>query len=191
MTPLKTMLCPSSRQIMNDIGATADDYTPPTGPVERTHTFHYPGVLGPKNPSTTTGVQYAFSGTTGHGQFADQGVFGWNKAYALKDITDGTSNTFLLGELSWEDAGATYRSWVRGLNSASASPPAKNIVDGINVTPYNGSNNFNDVSMGSMHPGGCQFAMADGSVRFVSKTIEINAYRTAASRDGAETAPLQ
>jgi len=36
---------------------------------------------------------------------------------------------------------------------------------------------------GSFHPGGCQFGLADGSVHFVSETIDLNLYRQMAIRD--------
>jgi len=190
VTQLKTMICPSSRQVRN--ANAGDDFTTPSGPVEQTFTMHYYGILGPKGPipNITPTQNYAFSGPTGHGQFGDQGSMGWNKCLGLKDFTDGTSTTFLLGELSWENANC-YRNWVRGLSSSTSHPAAKNVLNGIGVTPYNGSNNFNDVSFGAEHPGGCQFALGDASVRFVSKTIDIIAYRAAASRDGGEALPLQ
>ncbi|HEY7429023.1 MAG TPA: DUF1559 domain-containing protein [Gemmataceae bacterium] len=35
---------------------------------------------------------------------------------------------------------------------------------------------------GSRHPGGCNFAMADGSIHFVSQTIDVNLYRQMATR---------
>lgn len=186
MTMLPGLLCPSSRQIMNDIGATADKYVDPTTGTEETYALHYCGIMGPKSPSGVLPT-YAFSGTSGHGQFADQGPFGWDRAHGFRNIVDGTSNTFLLGELSWENAGSCYRNWVRGLNSSSASPPAKNLLNGINAVPYSGSN-FNDISFGSEHPNGCQFALCDGSVRFVSQSIDILLLRASASRDGGEAA---
>jgi prepilin-type N-terminal cleavage/methylation domain-containing protein len=188
ITQLKTMICNSSRQVRNN--NTGDDFTTASGAVEQTFTMHYYGVLGPKGTNPVSGTPYAFSGPAGHGQFADQGSMGWNKCLGLRDLLDGTSNTFLLGELSWENANC-YRNWVRGLSSATAHPAAKNVLNGIGVTPYNGSNNFNDVSYGSEHPGGCQFALGDASVRFVTKNMDIIAYRAAASRDGGEPLPIQ
>ena len=50
---------------------------------------------------------------------------------------------------------------------------------------------FNDVSFGSMHPGGCHFAIADGSTRFVSETIDIGVYKATASRAGGEVDVVQ
>jgi prepilin-type processing-associated H-X9-DG protein len=41
-------------------------------------------------------------------------------------------------------------------------------------------------SFGSFHPGGCHFALADGGVKFVDETIDINLYRQLGQRaDGA------
>jgi prepilin-type processing-associated H-X9-DG protein len=68
---------------------------------------------------------------------------------------------------------------------------SKNVANPMNATPYNGSNNFNDVSFGSQHGGGgANFVLADGSVRFVRQAIDINMYRAAASRDGGEALGL-
>ena len=45
---------------------------------------------------------------------------------------------------------------------------------------------LNNVSFGSMHPGGCQFTLCDGSVRFINEAVEMAAYWAAASMNGGE-----
>jgi prepilin-type processing-associated H-X9-DG protein len=45
----------------------------------------------------------------------------------------------------------------------------------------------NDVSFGSQHPGGCHFAMCDGSVQFVNESIALDTLKALASRKSAET----
>ncbi len=42
----------------------------------------------------------------------------------------------------------------------------------------------------SRHPGGLQFALADGSVRFVSDSIALATYRALATRNGGEVVSL-
>ena len=45
---------------------------------------------------------------------------------------------------------------------------------------------FMQGDFGSFHPGGCHFALADGAVKFVGETIDINLYRQLGQRaDGA------
>jgi hypothetical protein len=116
------------------------------------------------------------------------GVMGLNTCYGLRDVTDGTSNTFLLGELSWNNA-KVYRIFVRGIlyNSDGASGGAKSITYGINLQAMTSASYFNTTSFGSEHPGGCQFAMCDASVRFVSQNIDMDIYRATASRAGGES----
>ncbi len=189
---IDTFLCPSSKQERN-IYDTATN--PSTGATEYPYTTHYYGVMGPKGTipqfgsGTTSTTQYLVDTTSapGFGDFALQGLLGRDTKKAMRDVTDGTSNTFLFGEISWNNANC-YRAWVRGCAGA-ASAPCKNVKYGINVMKYLTSDltTFNDVSFGSQHPGGCHFAMADGSVMFVQESIDMDIYRASASCNGGET----
>jgi hypothetical protein len=60
-------------------------------------------------------------------------------------------------------------------------------LDGINVREYNGSTDFNDISFGSEHPGGCLFVFCDAATSFISQDVDLVVYKATASRDGKET----
>jgi prepilin-type processing-associated H-X9-DG protein len=115
----------------------------------------------------------------------------------MKDITDGTSHTFLFGEVAWDSG--PQRVWMAGSGSKKNMDgfvyQCKNIWWPINTAcryaqidnpnrpcPYAG----NDVSFGSMHPGGCHFAMCDGSVQFVREEIALSILKSLASRKSAD-----
>ncbi|MFO0864585.1 MAG: DUF1559 domain-containing protein [Gemmataceae bacterium] len=152
-------------------------------------TSHYYAVLGPKGTNPTSGAGYAETNTAAsHGSTADQGILCINAKRRFADVTDGTSNTLMVGEISQPNANC-YRVWTRGWDG-NASFSAKNVVDAINATPYNGSNNFNSVSFGSAHTNGANFLLGDGSIRFVNTGITLNVYLSAASRNGGETLGL-
>ncbi|MGL6095823.1 MAG: DUF1559 domain-containing protein [Fimbriiglobus sp.] len=144
---------------------------------------------------------------SGQGGIANRGILFRDSKIKLVDIRDGNSSTLMIGEISWMGSIASdnhYRSWMRGCsgaaNGASAANPPRYTVNGPGCSPvknirhsinntsgaFNGSNNFNDVSFGSEHPGGAQFCLADGSVRMVSQSISLETYLAAASRDGDE-----
>jgi prepilin-type processing-associated H-X9-DG protein len=48
-----------------------------------------------------------------------------------------------------------------------------------------------DLGFNSYHTGGVQFAMADGSVHFISDSIALGLYRALATRVGGEVVSLQ
>lgn len=172
-------LCPSGQVQESQQGGTGN-----TGP-----TIHYPAVMGAKGANSFSGAAYpVVNATTTHGGFASNGMMFPNSRIRLTGIEDGTSNTFLIGELSFENANC-FRNWARGWDGNSTNT-GKNIVNPLNSTPYNGSNLFNDVSFGSGHTGGANFLMGDGSVRFVRDTIAMPAYLAAASRNGGEAIGL-
>jgi prepilin-type N-terminal cleavage/methylation domain-containing protein/prepilin-type processing-associated H-X9-DG protein len=158
---------------------------------QKAFTNHYYGVAGPNGTNPTTGVAYA-TRAGGNGNIALQGVLtSLSSGAGIKfaQITDGKSNTLMLGESSW-DAVSTYRAWVRGSYDATELTAARNVANAMSSTPYNQSNNFTDVSFGSKHVGkGANFAFSDGSVRYLTPQISLGVFFSVASRDGGETLP--
>lgn len=159
----------------------------PSAPPPNYTTTHYLGVNGPMGINQITGAAYTSFApqNLSQGNIANQGVLYGNSKVKIATITDGTSNTLAVGEISWKDAG-NFRAWSRGMDDTTVHS-CKNIRNGILVTTYNGSNQ-NDYSFGSDHPGGgAQFAFVDGSVRFIIAAISLNTYLSLASRNGDET----
>lgn len=199
-------LCPSSA----DEKSPSESATPIGGTgTSPCFTTHYYGVMGPglNTTNATTGQPYlvengTYGGVTvsGHGGFGAQGLLGTSRVTSIirngvkgiRDATDGTSNTFLVGELSYANAKANcYRAWTRGNGGVNAIASAKNIVNGLNVAGYNGSNNFNSPSFGSLHTGGGHFLMADGAVKFVSENIDMGVLFAASTADGGEPKSIE
>ncbi len=187
LTRIPVFLCPSAIG-SNELTTNSGEYSGGTP----TYTTHYYGVMGPTGPMPNSNpvVNYGeYTGQPGHGDYGTTGLLFRNSNTGIRDITDGASNTFLLGESSFgKDAqGNTntgYRIWTRGA-SGSAMGSCKNIQYNINYQAYT-SANFNDVSFGSNHTGGCQFVIGDGSVRFVSENINFSVYQGTGSRNGGE-----
>ncbi len=182
----------------NPYGATrVDQYLCPSGPIDHSQTSldmvdgahawttHYYGIMGPRGEKPSGG-EYRLQ--SGFGPFGDQGLLSAQSSKKHSDITDGASNSFVVGEISWRDANS-YRTWVRGVNGNPISG-CKNVYTSIGQTFYNNGLGFNDISLGSEHRGGTQVLMGDGAVRFLSDTIDLVTYKAAASIDGGESEQL-
>lgn len=122
------------------------------------------------------------------------GIF-WRFTYhrggvKLREIIDGTSKTYLIGESSPVDE-----------NSAAWSSEGDWAVTGVQINfdwrtsgacftaagePSAGSCWWNMRGFRSSHPGGVNFAMVDGSVQFVSDSIDHKTFRGISTRAGDE-----
>jgi prepilin-type processing-associated H-X9-DG protein len=136
------------------------------------------------------------------------GVFYPNSRVSIGDVSDGASATVMIGERS---RNLTDVAWSGILGLAPQLPlctkqgwpvkscvgivfllmgrtgPASDIVSGS----IPGGNTPNDPAAGadgfwSRHPGGCQFLLCDGSVRFTKETLAPQVFRALASRAGGE-----
>jgi prepilin-type N-terminal cleavage/methylation domain-containing protein/prepilin-type processing-associated H-X9-DG protein len=102
-----------------------------------------------------------------------------NKGFlSMSHLKDGTSSTFLICETKWKmDNNERNRSRIFGAtDNAGFATGASNalMVNGehqMNWTQLEGNPNPHRTAS-SEHPGGAQFALADGSVRLVSETIQ-------------------
>ena len=148
-------------------------------------TTHLYAVLGPRGTNPATGTQYSRCQAGAGGWPAMQGVLGVNSSHSFKDVTDGSSSTFLTAELSWDGANV-YRPWTRGFSSDVFSGSGKSLLYSLGSTPFGATSSFNSVSFGSNHPQGCHFGMADGSVRFINESVALVTLKSLASRNGGE-----
>jgi prepilin-type N-terminal cleavage/methylation domain-containing protein len=178
--------CPISQQRYTEYGPPGEDSSG-----QQTYTTHYYGVAGPIGTNPTTGGPYNML-VTNQGNEATQGVLGMGSKVKLTSITDGTSNTLMVGEQTWDKANY-YRVWTRGTYSDDQDRDTtccRNVANAFKSTAYNGLDNANNVSFGSEHPGGgANFALADGTVRRVSASVSMGVYLSLASYNGNETVP--
>lgn len=192
--------------------ATMSDAIPPiyvcpsSSELERTYAAgqkiaHYLGNAGPIS-ETGAAVTYTKSaaGAGNGGALANQGLLLYqlnDGVVRMRDITDGTSNTLMVGEFSinknkYVIGDVNYQRWLMG--SYGNSPYVqvlKNVRYNINQQGFTGTadccdTSLHDMSFSSNHVGGCHWLFGDGAVHFVSENIDINVYKAAASRNGGE-----
>ena len=174
-TPMPMFHCPSDART---VGSDRSSYLPVAG----------------GGPPTATGLCTATS-YTGFIIYAN-GVFYINSKTRITDITDGTSNTYLIGESKYQVAdprtsdgarkmgiwsgGAFLRpDWKYYTAIAAAVEP---INQPFGITDYTATGRRESEAVvgrtfGSMHTGGCNMAFADGSVRFMPNSTDLNLHR--------------
>ena len=115
----------------------------------------------------------------------------------IASVTDGTSNTLMVGEVIpsraadsefWLQNGSTAGTTVPlGWNS-NTYPAGTGTCTGFNYTTTPTGCRFSTAAKGfvSMHPGGGNFLFSDGSVHFLKTSISMPTYCALGSRAGGE-----
>ena len=135
----------------------------------------------PKSPTVPNGMFYRFS------------------AVKMADVSDGTSNTILVGDSLYGFWADSFSCCVRVWNdkehpdlwdtywTVAVSPnwdsSASTNVDSLDLSS-GGPDIMRFFSFGSYHGSLCNFALVDGSTRSVSKQIDANVFKAIATRNG-------
>ncbi len=156
----QTMLLPMMDQ--QPLYNTIDQSAPWTDPAQRAaFTQKVPSYLDPNQAMVTSADGLALTHYTINANLA-----GPNKAMKLGEVTDGLSNTIMLGEVA--------TGFVPWGDPSNARDPALGIGKGLGMF---GSNYF----------GGANIVMADGAVRFLSENIDPAVLKALSTPNGGET----
>jgi prepilin-type N-terminal cleavage/methylation domain-containing protein len=137
------------------------------------------------------------------GVFVSRNSSTWNNVVTrITDVTDGTDNTLLAGEVRQGQGGPSPTGDERG-QSWTAEPAqfttyytpntsSPDLTSGMHCNPTPGmpciseSTNWDVIAARSQHPGGVQVVLCDGSGRFVTNSINLNTWRALSSIQGGE-----
>lgn len=163
----------------------------------------FPGTnLAPGTPrigyngfwGTRFGGDFALGGGTLRG-FADYSTM---QVASIASVTDGTSNTILVGEVLpiadannafWTSTGSASGTTVPpsfNTNTYPAEAPDCNCAWQGASTPVGCRYSAAAKGFASRHPGGANYLFADGSVHFLKKSISMPTYCALGSRNGGE-----
>ncbi len=101
----------------------------------------------------------------------------------IRDITDGLTNTFMVGERRTDATLGWFSTWSGMV--AEGEEAFQRILGAADHVPNDRVAHFDDFS--SRHVGGAQFTLGDGSVRFISENIDHGLYQSLATIQGGET----
>ena len=121
----------------------------------------------------------------GYPKGSSVGMFGrYHNGVQFNMVTDGLSNTIMLGETLPRE-NMFMSAFAANFAGAPTNIP---INEPVHTPPGQTTWYEYDGGFKSRHPGGANFAMADGSVTFLSETINFQLYNALGTRAGGETA---
>jgi prepilin-type processing-associated H-X9-DG protein len=165
-----SMVCPS------DTSGPTNDYWSDPAPAPKVATGSYAQCFGDVGGVNNTTIKCN-----------TPGMFMYGRQRTRRQISDGTSKTFAIGEVQKSDTpeGAcvwtvssrltlTFRSTWKPLNTPPGSGSAYKESDGT----------IDNSAFGSEHKGGGNFVYVDGHVNFVSENVDFLSYQAASTVAG-------
>ncbi|MBA2114120.1 DUF1559 family PulG-like putative transporter [Bremerella alba] len=192
-TRIPALNCPSDPASSKSIGFNSSG-------AERERAYHsYAGCMG----STGTMIGSDNSGSQLNGMF-----YSASKT-RMRDLTDGTSNTAMVGEIRLAeadgsqsgDSGDDWRGYTFNMAApnnwfSTRNPPntatadqlgrCRQDFDDMPCVKVSVSNDNMYLHARSMHPGGALTCLADGSVRFIPETIHTETFQFLGSRNDGQ-----
>lgn len=207
VNPVRGFYCPSATQEdeqANDPlrGGNCSHYVGCAGPSANSSSHSYP-VFDPGPPSGgPIGVIGLFSPVFKNN--SGLAIFETKSARRYKDIRDGSSNTFAIGESAKSTIPGSFVphrvGWVFGSNGGfevDAGGYVPTDIYAVKSIGPDGINEFKDYlnnreirnshAFNSNHPGGAHFSFADGAVRFVAESTDLDVLIELSSISGRET----
>jgi prepilin-type N-terminal cleavage/methylation domain-containing protein/prepilin-type processing-associated H-X9-DG protein len=194
-------------------------YTCPSDP--RAGMILAPETLGPNGTGNNGSVLYAassYKAMTGKGHVSNTDTYGgfWNEVQdalaanpagrglfhgdgfsnmrpeKIAGITDGTSNTIIVGERHTRTHFTRGPFWADSFNlySKGASWPFSiSLLNDYDKCASQVNANYCKYGWGSMHAGGISFLFGDGSVRLIKTEIDMNIFMALSTIAGDEVMP--
>src|SRR6056297_1231500 len=164
------------------------DVAPVSNNQERTMNVSYVGIQGAARPIPGPSPNRG-TADRGHGWSGDNGILFPNETIKMRDVTDGLSNTMIVSDQSGLVAGVNRTSnyyggwmgsrhprpmsdpnswdlWQTGTTCVRFAPNSQIVQTGATDRMYR-----NNTTINSMHPSGIMVALADGSVQFISDSM--------------------
>ena len=181
-TPINVFICPSSQgakprmNIAGGVTYAGTDYAPNNGYSANLESAGYVDV-----------------------SVARHGILKVNAAYSIAEITDGSSNTFLLSELAGRPDRYQAGKFVSSNSQTDggwADDANEYITHGFDATGttspgpcHTNCTNGNEVY--SFHSGGANHVFGDGSVRYVDANMDIRLFVRLITMAGGESSPIE
>jgi prepilin-type N-terminal cleavage/methylation domain-containing protein len=202
--PVRVFICPSS-----ELGALSPDAGQPTHPEINANyqgALHYRANGGAQNVGFVNGFAAGDPTQTAYRGYTTSGIIYPTGRVRIADITDGSSNTLLVGETSsakdWPTTGTSFwgriQPWTWGfynydLQAALPNDTGYLMIDHKYVQfpiGYSGPCLPNNTPYRSAHAErGANFALADGTVRFLSVNTSLNILQALATRHAGDVTP--